>query len=76
MLDSAAHIIELAHERMMTGSDKQLGFAPELALRLAGVRQDQPVDAAAVLVYPVENIRDRASLGINMNGAEQPPMAA
>src|ERR1700722_20366370 len=58
----------------MTGTDEQLGPALELLLRLARRRQNQSIDATAILMNPVNNLRNRARFGVDVKGAEQPPV--
>jgi hypothetical protein len=50
VLRRAANIVYLPHEDMMLGTDEEFGPASELFLRIAGVREDQTFDAAAILV--------------------------
>jgi hypothetical protein len=61
---------------MMPRPDEKFGATLELPLRLSRLRQDQAVDAAAILVQPVENVESRARLVVNLKRAEQPPMPA
>jgi len=54
VFDVATNIVERAHQVMMSWPDEQLGTAFELLFRLADIGQDQPVDAAAILVNPIQ----------------------
>src|SRR6202022_1913590 len=76
MLDRAAHIVKLAHQVVMAGADEQLGPALELLLCLARGGQDQAIDATAILVNPVNNLRNRARLRVDVQGPEQAPVSA
>ena len=76
MLDGAANIVKLAHKVVVACPDEQLGPALELLLGPARGGQDQPVDATAILVNPVNNVRNRARLGIDVQGPEQTPVTA
>jgi hypothetical protein len=76
MLYGASDIINLTHHVVMTKANEKLGSAPELLLGLSGIGQNQAIDAATVLVKPIDNLAIRACLRINMQSPEQPPMAA
>ena len=75
MLYGASDIINLTHHVVMTKANEKLGSAPELLLGLPSIGQDQAIDAAAVLVKPLDNLAICACLGINMQSPKQPPMA-
>jgi hypothetical protein len=76
MLDGAAHVVDLPHQLVIPWPNEKLAPAFELPLGLPGIRQDQAVNAARVLVQAVENIGRAPGLDINVQCAEQAPMAS
>ena len=60
VFDIASNVVQLTHQVMMGRPDEQLRPALELPLCLPDSGQDQPVDAAAILVDPVKRLSDRS----------------
>ena len=76
MFDVAAHVIGIAHQRVMARADEQLRPALESLSGFSLLRHDQPIDAAAVLMQPVHDVTDRTRFEVQAENPEQPPVAA
>src|SRR5579875_804190 len=76
MLNSAADVVKRAHKIVMATLDEQLRPALELLLGFSGIRQDHALDAAAILVDPIDERSIGARFHINFKSAKQTPVAA
>jgi hypothetical protein len=76
MFHVAAHVIGIAHQRVMAWADEQLRPALELLSGFPLFRHDQPIDAAAVLMQPVHVVADHTCFEIQVENPEQSPTAA
>ena len=71
-----ANVVKRPHQIVMTWADEQFSPAFELLLSLADGGQDQAIDAAAVLMNPVNKLPDRARLDIDVQRAKKSPQPA
>src|SRR5712671_2165711 len=74
MLDRASIRVDFAHHMVMPWADKQRSPALEIAGTVAWPRQDQSIDAARVLMQPMEQIPLRARRNIEVKHSEQAPV--
>jgi hypothetical protein len=66
MLDRAAVGVNLAHHIVMTKADKQRGPSLEIRRAPARPREDQSIDAARVLMQPMQQVAFRPRRNIEM----------
>ena len=69
----ASDVVKRTHQVVMGRPDEQFGPAFELLLGLSDSGQDEPIDAAAILMNSVKKLFDRARFDIEVQCPEKPP---
>ena len=74
VFDSAAHLINFAHQFVMARTDEEFAAAFELLLTLARRRHQEAFDAPAVLVQAFEVVLDRSIFDVERQEPEKTPI--